>query len=152
MKNLVTRAVLALAILGGLVLSACGSAAGGGPAENTANASMGRPAPPQEHAGKTNPFEGEEEAAAEGEVLFQANCASCHGPGGAGDGPAAAGLEPAPTNLAEIQGNLADNYLYWRIADGGLMQPFNSVMPAWRGILSEDQIWQLITFIRTLEG
>jgi hypothetical protein len=31
----------------------------------------------------------------------------------------------------------------------GLMEPFNSVMPAWQGILSEEHIWQII-LLRTL--
>ena len=32
-------------------------------------------------------------------ALFQAQCASCHGGGGRGDGPAAQGMEPAPSNF-----------------------------------------------------
>jgi mono/diheme cytochrome c family protein len=30
------------------------------------------------------------------------------------------------------------------------MEPFNSSMPAQKGILTDDQVWQLVTFIRTL--
>jgi hypothetical protein len=47
---------------------------------------------------------------------------------------------------------LSDDYLHWRIAEGGMMRPFNSVMPSWKGILSEDQIWMIITYLRTLQG
>jgi len=36
-----------------------------------------------------------------GAEVYQANCASCHGALGRGDGPAAAGLNPAPTNLGD---------------------------------------------------
>lgn len=35
-----------------------------------------------------------------GKASFETNCASCHGPGGAGDGVAAAALSPKPRNLA----------------------------------------------------
>src|SRR6266404_4986809 len=35
----------------------------------------------------------------EGKSLFAANCASCHGDTGAGDGPAAGALAPSPTNF-----------------------------------------------------
>ncbi len=38
---------------------------------------------------------------ARGAEVFQANCASCHGAGGKGDGPAAVGLDPKPTNLSD---------------------------------------------------
>ncbi|HKH84022.1 MAG TPA: cytochrome c/FTR1 family iron permease [Gemmatimonadales bacterium] len=38
---------------------------------------------------------------ARGAQVYQANCASCHGASGKGDGPAARGLDPQPTNLAD---------------------------------------------------
>src|SRR5215213_3550834 len=37
---------------------------------------------------------------ARGAEIYQANCTSCHGASGNGEGPAAKGLEPPPTNLA----------------------------------------------------
>jgi high-affinity iron transporter len=38
---------------------------------------------------------------ARGAQIYQANCASCHGASGKGDGPAARALEPQPTNLTD---------------------------------------------------
>jgi high-affinity iron transporter len=38
---------------------------------------------------------------ARGAEVYQANCASCHGTLGRGDGPAALGLDPPPANLAD---------------------------------------------------
>jgi high-affinity iron transporter len=38
---------------------------------------------------------------ARGAEVYQANCASCHGTLGRGEGPAAAGLDPPPANLAD---------------------------------------------------
>jgi mono/diheme cytochrome c family protein len=29
-----------------------------------------------------------------------------------------------------------------------MMEPFNSAMPAWKDTLSEDEIWQVIAYIR----
>ncbi len=109
-----------------------------------------RPEPPEEFAGLTNPLAGDAQAIAEGAKLYQANCSSCHGASGQGDGPAAGGLEPKPRNLAMEQSSLDDAYLFWRISEGGLMEPFRSVMPAWKGLLDEQQIWQIISFLRTL--
>jgi mono/diheme cytochrome c family protein len=106
---------------------------------------------PEEYRNLNNPFAGDEQQAAEGEILYQANCASCHGVSGEGDGPASGGLEPRPKNLAVEIDAISDAYLFWRISEGGLMEPFNSVMPNWRGIMDEEQIWQVITYLRTFK-
>ncbi len=108
---------------------------------------------PDEFAGMSNPLAGDAAAAAAGEQIYQAFCAACHGAQGAGDGPAAASLNPKPTDLTDptIMGQMDDNYLYWRISEGGAMAPFNSSMPAWKDTLEEEQIWQVIVYLRTLE-
>jgi cytochrome c553 len=108
------------------------------------------PAPPEAYSGRVNPFNDEPEAIAEGEILYRANCSSCHGITGEGDGPASGGLDPPPQNLAVRQPNLSDAYLFWRISEGGLMNPFNSLMPGWKGLLSEERIWQVLAYLRTL--
>jgi mono/diheme cytochrome c family protein len=46
--------------------------------------------------------------------------------------------------------SLSDGYLFWRISKGGAIEPFNSAMPAWESSLTEDQRWQVVTYIRTL--
>jgi mono/diheme cytochrome c family protein len=45
---------------------------------------------------------------------------------------------------------MSDAYLYWRISEGGLMEPFNSLMPGWKGMLNDQNIWKIITYIRTM--
>ena len=42
-------------------------------------------------------------AAHRGEALYAEHCASCHGPGGGGDGPAGVGLDPPPTDFTDRQ-------------------------------------------------
>jgi mono/diheme cytochrome c family protein len=106
--------------------------------------------PPDNYSGLTNPLKKDEATLNEGKELYQANCSSCHGSGGEGDGPASGGLNPMPQNLAENQSQLSDSYLFWRISEGGLMDPFYSLMPAWRGLLDEEEIWQIITYVRTM--
>lgn len=147
-----TLIIFALIFAGMLIFTACGGAASGNPPGDQAGTQTTRPEPPEEYANLENSYAGDEAAEAEGESLFQADCSSCHGPSGRGDGPAAGGLDPKPQNLAANQSQLSDGYLFWRISEGGLIDPFYSVMPAWRGILNEEQIWQIITFLRTLEG
>jgi mono/diheme cytochrome c family protein len=71
----------------------------------------------------------------------------CHGAQGHGDGPAGQSLEPRPRNLAELQPKAGDDFLFWRISEG---KPGTS-MVAWKGILTEERIWQVVSFLRTLK-
>jgi len=100
---------------------------------------------PAEYAGKTNPL-GMESATAGAEV-FRNNCEVCHGTQGHGDGPAGASLDPAPKNLPELSTVVSDDYLFWRISTG----KEGTSMVAWKGVLTEEQIWQVISFIHTLQ-
>ena len=104
------------------------------------------PAPiPAEFAGKINPLGAD--AAVAGAEVFKANCESCHGPQGHGDGVAGQALDPKPRDLADLQTIVGDDYLFWRIHEG---KPGTS-MVAWNGILTDEQIWQAVSFIRTLK-
>lgn len=108
---------------------------------------------PHEYEDVTNPFAGDEQAVAAGKQLYELNCATCHGPEGRGDGPAAVALTPAPANLADgtMMMDLSDVYLFWRVSEGGAMEPFNSAMPAWKDVLSVEQRWQVVNYLRTLD-
>jgi len=99
---------------------------------------------PAEYAGKTNPLG--TESAATGAEVFKNNCEVCHGPQGHGDGPAGASLDPAPKNLPELSMVATDDYLFWRISTG----KGGTSMVAWKDVLTEEQIWQVISFIHTL--
>jgi hypothetical protein len=57
-------------------------------------------------------------------------------------------LVPAPKNLAELQTQVGDDYLFWRINTGKQ----GTSMVSWKGILTEEQIWQIISFLRTLKN
>lgn len=136
------KKILFLVLAGSLLLSACGNS-------SESNDSPGSTEPlatvPAEYAGKSNPFGGE--AATDGAKVFQTNCETCHGPQGHGDGIASQSLEPKPRNLAVLQESVGDDYLFWRISEG---KPGTSMI-AWKSILTEEQIWQAVSFIRTLE-
>lgn len=110
--------------------------------------------PPDEFASLTNPFAEDAAAIEKGQETFLSICSTCHGEQGLGDGPAAEALDPKPATLADQQMmmELSDGYLFWRISKGGQMEPFNSAMPAWETGLSQEQRWQLVSFLRTLEG
>jgi mono/diheme cytochrome c family protein len=131
---------VAVLILAALTLSACGGGSGGG---SDAAATL---APvPAEFAGQTNPLGAD--AATAGAELFKNNCVACHGEQGHGDGPAGAMLNPQPKNLSELASIVGDDYLYWRINAGKA----GTSMVGWKGILTDEQIWQVVAFIRTLK-
>jgi len=57
---------------------------------------------PEAYRDARNPLRPTEENIAAGRVLHGANCATCHGPEGHGDGPTAHGLNPPPANIAAL--------------------------------------------------
>lgn len=146
MKKQSSLLFLIFLVLSIIVLAACSSQP---PSDQPVESSSSQVALPAEYAGKNMPASSNASA---GKEAFQIYCASCHGEKGLGDGVAASSLNPAPQNLAENQKQMSDAYLYWRIAEGGMMEPFKSAMPSWKGILSDDQIWDMVSFIRTLTG
>jgi mono/diheme cytochrome c family protein len=103
-----------------------------------------------EYASKINPLPLTAENVKAGEKLYQQNCASCHGVTGLGNGPAGATLNPPPSNIALLtkMPMATDGYLDWTIAEGGVQ--LGTAMPAYKGVLNENQIWEIITFLRTL--
>ncbi len=103
---------------------------------------------PSAYRGARNPIPANAETLAEGRVLYQENCSSCHGAGGLGDGEQASSLTPSPALLAYmIQMPMAvDAYMLWSISDGG--SAFDTAMPAFKSILTQDEIWKIVTYMR----
>jgi mono/diheme cytochrome c family protein len=106
---------------------------------------------PPEYEGLENPFGDDAAAIAAGAKIFAASCEKCHGETGDGDGPIAAGLDIKPASLSdgEMMADLSDAYVFWRITEGGAMEPFNSDMQNFL-YYSEEQRWQLVSFVRSL--
>jgi high-affinity iron transporter len=84
---------------------------------------------------------------AEGRKLFRANCQSCHGKGGEGDGPLSVSFNPRPVNF------LSDSLMQFISP----LQVFNTTRIGVRGTgmpafdkLSDKEIWQLAFYIKSL--
>ncbi|MGE0684610.1 MAG: cytochrome c [Candidatus Binatia bacterium] len=88
---------------------------------------------------KLNPYTGKAEAITEGEALYKKfNCYACHGMKGGG------GMGPNLTDETWQTGDGSDASVQIQIRDGkGAMPPFKS-------LLTDDQIWKLVTFVRSL--
>ena len=73
---------------------------------------------------------------------------------GAGDGPAGQALQPAPRDLSdpEWQKSVTDEHLTTVIKDGGAAAGLSPLMPPWGHSLSDEDVKNLIAFIRSLKG
>ena len=101
------------------------------------------PAYPTSYYSPTEPY-----AAASivrGAAVYAENCALCHGETGRGNGPASAGLPIRPADLTEphlFAHSPGD--LFWWVSHGR----DDGMMPGFAGVLSANQRWDVINFIR----
>ena len=94
-----------------------------------------------------------------GKATYQANCASCHGPEGRGDGPVAMALDPKPRDFAEAQfkydtdgdGTTGSDADITNIVQQGAAAFGGNVMMAPLPHLSDAEVANIIAYIRTLE-
>lgn len=102
---------------------------------------------PEDAAAVPNPQVASAESIESGATLFAANCAVCHGERGLGDGPTAETLEIRPADLTatHVQ-QLSDGALFYVISHGRPETP----MPAWEGVLTEDERWHVVNYLRAL--
>jgi cbb3-type cytochrome oxidase cytochrome c subunit/cytochrome c553 len=84
-----------------------------------------------------------EEQVSRGCIVFAANCASCHGSAGRGDGKASASLLPKPANLTAAR--FSDERLSSVLWNGVA----GSSMPPWRQLPTED-LRALVAYVQSL--
>jgi mono/diheme cytochrome c family protein len=97
---------------------------------------------PETESQRLNPTPVSGESLVNGKAIYQASCLRCHGEGGFGDGPDAAGLKVRPAVLRRAAHHYNDGELAWIIRTG------RDPMPAWEGILTDEQIWDLVNYLR----
>lgn len=137
--------VLIVVVIAALALTACGGGGDGGTAKE-------RQSLPADYAGLTNPFEGQADAIAQGQELYTINCASCHGDNADGSGAAGAALDPKPADLTATAKETEPNYQHWVISEGGAAAGLSSSMVAYKGILSDDDIWKIVAYLDSTYG
>jgi mono/diheme cytochrome c family protein len=154
----------AVAFLGGLLLATIGLPAlaqmgrdmmGGGPMMGEGMMGgmarnmyyMHNGVPPQ-YRGQTSSLQVTPRVIQEGAALYAQQCAACHGARGFGDGEAGRDLQPPPANLAAMirMPMLNDEFLLWTVSEGGA--PLGTGMPAFKGVLTTEQIWKIAAFMR----
>jgi mono/diheme cytochrome c family protein len=100
---------------------------------------------PKRSARKKSPLPDDAATVAKGKVVYDAQCVSCHGASGVGDGVAAKDLEKHPGDLTSpsVQAQ-SDGALFWKITTG------RAPMTAFGDTLSVEQRWQVVRYVRTL--
>ena len=104
---------------------------------------------PAEYTGKKNPYWTDLKAIIAGSRTYKEKCELCHGPEGKGDGILGRTLDPKPADFTQsrMMAETRDDYLFWRVSEGGGFPPFNSAMPAFKGVLNEEEIWQVLAYV-----
>lgn len=138
------------------------------PSESGSPESSGTPATPGAESGASDyenaegqtgfdevkgltPVASSPDSIAKGKELFAANCASCHGATGLGDGEAGKALDPPPRNMhAKAEFKYGSSPLAaFRTAKYGVD---GTGMAGFEGVLTDDQIWNVVHYVETLEG
>ena len=83
-------------------------------------------------------------AAARGEKLYAPNCAFCHGGAKAKISPMRDKFNPPVPQLVNRIPHDPDNWLFWVTKHGVRM----TGMPAWDGVMSDEEMWKVIAFIK----
>ncbi|MDP4291618.1 MAG: cytochrome c, partial [Bacteroidota bacterium] len=97
---------------------------------------------PAKDKGKSSPLIFNASTTNAGKALYEVNCQSCHG--NPGKGNYLRGLNPPPADLGSEQAqNQTDGELFYRISEG------NPIMPKFKATLSENERWELVSFIRS---
>lgn len=90
-----------------------------------------------------------EDALSTGQALYEANCVSCHGTAGAGDGPLATLQPTAVPDFTDQTVMLGANsaILQGKLLRGGM----GTGMPNWGTIFTDEQIWALVDYLWTFQ-
>jgi len=145
-KRAGVRAVVAAGVAGALVLSSCerenrgyGEEPAGSPAD-AASLTPLQPGPTIRVTAGRGPYDENAYKVNEGKFLYSAmNCVGCHANGGGGMGPAL----------------MDENWIYGsdpRQIFSSIAQGRPNGMPAWGTRLSNDQIWRLVGYVRSMSG
>jgi mono/diheme cytochrome c family protein len=89
-----------------------------------------------------------------GEKIFKEKCARCHGQTAKGDGPDLVKLQAAvsPDDWTDKETNkgFTDAFVISMITKGGKANGKSPIMPSFAGKLSDDQIQDLLAFLRSV--
>lgn len=100
---------------------------------------------PADAAAMANPHAADANAAGRGKTIYAKRCTNCHGETGHADGKDAADLSVEPEKFdGDELVKQTDGALFWKVRTG------RKPMPKYSNRLSEDEVWDVVAYIRTL--
>jgi len=94
--------------------------------------------PSKDHE-RVNPYHEQAEAAAAGRRIFLDRCSPCHGENAQGT------KKRPPLRSTRVQQQATEGDLHWLLVNGNMRKG----MPSWAK-LPDQQIWQVITYVKSL--
>jgi mono/diheme cytochrome c family protein len=95
---------------------------------------------------KINPVESNEKSLKLGKKIYSSMCWTCHGVDGKGEGPAGISLNPKPADFTNLKfQNQTDGAIYWKLTTG------KGTMISYENTLTEQQLWSVTNYLRTLK-
>ena len=107
------------------------------------------PRAPETFLKMTNPVVPTADTLKETATLYENRCSKCHGTNGDGKGSATKDLDVKPRNYADkrLMQSIPDGQLFWIICYGS--DPDTTEMKGYKKKLSDEQMWNLIHYIRS---
>ncbi|MBI1395995.1 MAG: c-type cytochrome [Betaproteobacteria bacterium] len=96
----------------------------------------------EDESGPVNPYSGDKAVAKEGAELFNQYCSHCHGPW------AEQGERVRDLRRLRIRYGDYATETFWTTVHKGRME---KGMPVWGGVLSDDVLWRIYTFLETVQ-
>jgi len=86
-----------------------------------------------------------------GEQIFRSTCVGCHGPDGSGAPPSSVGFTNPLPDFSDCNFATRETRADWKaiIRDGGPVRGFSRIMPAFRDLLTTDEISRVEEYLRT---
>ena len=101
---------------------------------------------PAEFKNMQNPVKADAESLQIGKMLYNKNCASCHGKAGLGDGPKARMLETFSGDFSgDFYQNQTDGEHFYKTKEG------RDEMPGYGKKMSDEDIWHMVNYMRTFK-
>jgi len=99
-------------------------------------------------ANEGNPMSPSEETLLSGAKTYQAMCSRCHGATRESDTSYGRSFYPPAPQLPLTRSSYTDKEMFWIVKHGIR----NTAMPAWGNLLSDENIWQVVTLVKNFDS
>ena len=99
-------------------------------------------------SGTSNPIPPSEENLVAGAKVYREMCARCHGGSRESDNGFGRSFYPPAPQLPLTGPSYTDSETFWIVKHGIR----NTAMPAWRNLLSDEEIWQVVILLRRFDS